>query len=91
MKKWQPLFLTPADCALPFFFPSVLHGMKNVTVHVIYQVFFLFCGAFFLHPFFSYLFKLLIGPFQLSSRVLRVIFSCVYKCNEIFVMYETVV
>lgn len=65
--------------------------MKNVTVHVIYQIFPFFCNAFFLHPlFFFYLFRLLIGGFQLSSKVLRVIFS-VYKCNEIFVIYESVV
>lgn len=38
LKKWQPLFVTPADCALPFF-PSLLYGVKNVTVHVIYQIF----------------------------------------------------
>lgn len=45
---------------------------------------------FFYIPFFFNLFRLLIGGFQLSSKVLRVIFS-VYKCNEIFVIYESVV
>lgn len=52
LKKWLPLFVTAADYALPFF-SSVLQGVKNVTVHVISQIFPFFVVPFFYIPFFS--------------------------------------